>query len=145
MEFDKSKVFTIFNCDELKVGSKGYVADNKDELITRVQYKDDEYYLTIKGIEDINDYPFRIDSAAYRYFYLVEEPKEETKRPCTREELVEMLKKQGLPMLKHLSNVFRTVLSIHQEDVFDDVGGMSYLELCNQYTLLDGTELWVEE
>lgn len=32
MEFDKSRVFTALNADEIKVGSKGYFADNLRSL-----------------------------------------------------------------------------------------------------------------
>lgn len=145
MEFDKSKVFTPFNCSEVKIGSKGYVSDYYECL---EDYVKDEFTTISKfGTLVYNDGKFQLenDNTTYQLFYLVEEPKEKTKRPCTRGELIKMLRKQGLPMLKHLSNVVRTVISIHQENVFDEVGAMSYLELCNQYTLLDGTELWVEE
>ncbi len=32
MNFDKSKVFTALNADEVKVGSRGYFANNLDTL-----------------------------------------------------------------------------------------------------------------
>lgn len=39
MKFDKSKLYTAVNADELKVGSKVFVADNLEELRTEVEYE----------------------------------------------------------------------------------------------------------
>ena len=54
MEFDKSRVFTTVNADELKVGSKVIVADNLASLKRRVAiyYNDrnDEFVTTIESI-----------------------------------------------------------------------------------------------
>lgn len=38
MEFDKLKVFTPFNCEEVKVGSKGYVSENAEEKIKEMDF-----------------------------------------------------------------------------------------------------------
>lgn len=55
MEFDKNKIFTTVNADELKVGSKVIVADNLAALKSRVvaYYANDgdEYVKTISSIE----------------------------------------------------------------------------------------------
>lgn len=145
MEFDLSKVYTVFNADEVKVGSKGYVADFKEDFINRIRSEDEEYYLSIKKIKAIDDYSFETyNGSLYRYFYLVEEPK---KRPCTREELIEMLKKQGVSMLKcNLNGIDYMVEKIADGNCYVyDCGNHTYQELCKNYTLLDGTPLWVEE
>lgn len=147
MEFDKTRVFTPFNCDEVKIGSKGYFADYKDSLIARVQLGSEAYLWTLDSIVlSDNDYVFSTNKTCkYHYFYLVEEPKEKTRRPCTREELVEMLKKQGLSMLKTtVGNLYFTIESISDNNVFMG-SNYSYKRLCNEFTLLDGTPLWVEE
>lgn len=150
MEFDKSKVYTPFNCDEVKIGSKGYFSDIKGNLIYRVTAENKNFYHTLIGIDNSNEaeYPFETDTdSKYNYFYLVEEPKEKVKRPCTREELLGMLKKQGLPMLKcNLNGIDYMVEKIADGYCFvNDCGNYIYQELCENYTLLDGTELWVEE
>lgn len=150
MEFDKTKVFTVFNCDEVKVGSKGYFSDYKDFLIKHIQSEDKDFYSTVLNIETNNEYAFRSCSGGYRYFYLVEEPKEKAKRPCTREELVEMLKKQGIQMLKTRDEDIDTVISMSEYYGVTSVVTIadrdySYEELCEQFTLLDGTPLWMEE
>ena len=116
---------------------------------TDEECKKKDYVICILTEEEMEEseafYPVHAITSSYSHCAEIEEQDEPKKRPCTREELIEMLKKQGLPMLKHLCNVVRTVISIHQETVFDDVGALSYLELCEQYTLLNGTELWMEE
>lgn len=92
-----------------------------------------------------------VDSTLKRTkWYRLDEIKELTKRPCTREELIEMLKKQGLPMLmfKYSGYMYSVVKFTYNEVTFtSDAGGFSYTyeELCNKYTLLDGTELWVKQ
>lgn len=87
MEFDKTKVYTAQNADEIKTGSKGYLADNIAELQRCVFYEDKDYFFTIKGIlsEDEN-YRFLADNysgneVSWNLFYLVEEPKENKCRP----------------------------------------------------------------
>lgn len=105
-------------------------------------------------IEVATEYPVRTISDSSCYFHcaeLVEEPKEKTKRPCTREELIEMLKKQGLPMLRIVTDGCEDVgvTSFIVESISDDnvyiVGNQSYESLCEHYILIDGTPLWVEE
>lgn len=156
MEFDKSKVFTPFNCDEVKIGSKGYFSDIKGNLIYRVTAENKNFYHTLIGIDNSNEaeYPFETDTdSKYNYFYLVEEPKEKVKRPCTREELLEMLKKQGLPMLRYTGTdyIYTVICSstnyAHVHSILDRLKTAQYTwqELCDTFTLLDGTILWVEE
>lgn len=72
---------------------------------------------------------------------------EEEKRPCTGEELLEMLKKQGLPFLQRRKAVFNlvAVACISTSSVEMSNGDyFPYDGLCQHYTLLDGTELWKE-
>lgn len=87
MEFDKSKVYTALNADEIKVGSKGYSADNIAELQRCVFNEDKDYFFTIKEIatEDEN-YRFLTDNysgdtVSWNLFYLVEELQEKKFRP----------------------------------------------------------------
>lgn len=81
MEFDKSKVYTALNADEVKVGSKGYFADNlfwlKEQVSTNMPTD------TISQIyTESSDRRFIMEpTTLYSLFYLVEEPKEEKYRP----------------------------------------------------------------
>lgn len=156
MEFDKARVFTPFNCDEVKVGSKGIVADSKPELLTYVTRSDGQDLFELKDIDTSPNcsLPFSaciegFNTSHYEYFYLVEEPQESKKRPCTREELLGMLKKQGLPMLLHkeigvtYNIIYTTKTMIAVVSVLDTVVTYNYEDVCEQLTLLDGTSLWV--
>ena len=75
MEFDKSRVYTALNADELKVGSKVIVADNIASLKVFVQ---DEDVCILQGITSESDvYRFIISvDGVYSLAYLVEEPEE---------------------------------------------------------------------
>ena len=80
MEFDKSKVYTSVNADELKIGSTVVVADDLSSLKTKVQYG--SYSVTllkIWGTSSTNR--FEVTSMndglknRYNLCYLVSEPK----------------------------------------------------------------------
>lgn len=145
MEFDKSKVCTAFNTEDVKIGSKGYFADSKETLIHIVNTENKHYYGTLDEVRHNSELAFSTNRCVYRYFYLVEEPKEKTKRPCTMEELIEILKKQGLPMLRYKDDYVVTVTYMRDNRVHTSFYDYSFEELCEMFTLLDGTELWVEE
>lgn len=84
MEFDKSKVFTALNADEVKVGSKGYYADTIKDLrdIVEQEYGGWCYREIEKITEDSYSSRFKIkDNCCYTFFYLVEEPKGKKLRP----------------------------------------------------------------
>lgn len=113
-----------------------------------------EYVVCILTKEQMDEstmtYPVRTTGTNNKYLHCAEI--EEEKRPCTREELLEMLKKQGLPMLyRNQCSVVYTILLIKDEDIVllsaldDSLIHYDYSELCSDFTLLDGTELWVEE
>ena len=76
MEFDKSKVFTALNADELKVGSKVIVADNLLELKEDVLKH--RLPKVIKNIESARASARFLcnDDFHYSLAYLVEEPEE---------------------------------------------------------------------
>lgn len=81
MEFDRSKVYTALNADELKPGSKVFVADN---LATLKEYVDSERSMaTIKHIaNDSQEHRFIVqfdsdpNTCAWGFAYLVSEPEE---------------------------------------------------------------------
>ncbi len=84
MLFDKSRVYTALNANELKVGSKVIVADSLRKLKGRVEQlktkEEDEEYLitTIREIKD-DDCDHRFvdsDNVYWNLAYLVSEPEE---------------------------------------------------------------------
>ena len=73
MKFDKNKVYTAVNADELKVGSKVIVADSLVELKAKIEEGTEP--VTLRGIES-EDYLYRFLTICPRnaFAYLVEEP-----------------------------------------------------------------------
>lgn len=76
MEFDKSRVYTAVNADELKVGSRVIVADTLSDLKRFVS--NDENICTLSSIDTENViYRFMTHIGTYRCLaYLVSEPEE---------------------------------------------------------------------
>lgn len=57
MEFDKSKVFTCVNADELKIGDKVILADELPSLrkfVSRVNLEKDENLYLIENLRGVN-------------------------------------------------------------------------------------------
>lgn len=83
MEFDKSRIYTVVNADEIKPGSAGYFADNIYSLQHAVQQNDKECFGKvdyIKGI--ITGFRFVADNGTcFSLFYLAEEQEEKKLRP----------------------------------------------------------------
>ena len=79
MEFDKSKVYTALNADELKVGSKVIIADTLECLKSRVRENDTSNYSgrLLSVFPEDCQYRFQFeDENKYALAYLVEEPEE---------------------------------------------------------------------
>lgn len=74
MKFDKSRVYTTLNADELKVGSKVIVANNLEFLKTRVAAETCQYELKAVLTDDC-EYRFKTEGEPYALAYLVEEPR----------------------------------------------------------------------
>ena len=73
MEFDKSRIFTTLNADELKIGSKVIVSDNLSKLKEYVH--SNANICTLKNIEDESCiYRFGIEGNNFILAYLIEEP-----------------------------------------------------------------------
>lgn len=89
MNFNKLRVFTPLNADQVPVGSKGYFAETLGNLKNAVEMRGETAELT--SIRD-ETHACRFYCAEYKsawsLFYLVEEPKDEL---CTRRELARWL------------------------------------------------------
>ena len=83
MEFDESKVYTPINADKVKIGSKGYYADDLKTLKERVNSHSRRWRGEVDKIYDTDStYRFAIKSnTKFVLFYLVEEPEEKIYRP----------------------------------------------------------------
>ena len=96
MEFDKSKVYTVVNADELKVGSKCIFADTVKGLRRKVEEDancvETFYRLYNNGCDD----SFVGNDCAYCYAYLIEPPAEPKYKPFeSAEKAMESIKKHG--------------------------------------------------
>ena len=73
MEFDKSRVYTVLNADELEVGSMVIVADNLKDLKAKVLdgYEDMQHRLIKIGEERFQNRFFTTENLAWALAYLV--------------------------------------------------------------------------
>lgn len=140
MEFDKSRVYTALNADEVKIGSKVICANNINSLKRKVN---DEYEITeIKEIllED-NERRFRTKfSGLWPLVYLVSEP-EENKLKWTDLKLGDKIRK-----LNKNGTIMKEAIVIHidrQESVYNHSNHIN----CGQWICDRELEQWekVEE
>ena len=76
MKFDKSKVYTAVNADELKVGSQIICADDLADLKTRVTTNNFESTRLMKITDESCLHRFVTQENRYVLAYLVSEPEE---------------------------------------------------------------------
>lgn len=89
MEFDKSKVYTALNADEVKLGSNVFVADDLSTLRQIVENSTGKYSETLNAVKpDDCTYRFATDNS-YALCYLVSEPNKP--RRMTNRELAKWL------------------------------------------------------
>lgn len=156
MTFDKNKVYTALNADEVKIGSKGYFADSITELKNKV--KDEEPSEVGKVYTENNVYRFSDSNGLdYSLFYLVEEPEEDKYRPYeTTDEMIEDFKERAkkhynanffkCPMF-HVSIWVKNKKTDCKSLITDSSKNMVFFsdtrftteELFDKYTYLDGT------
>lgn len=161
MEFDKSKVYTTVNADEVKVGSKGYFADTLSELKNCMS--NGRNYRKIKNIaNEYNSFRF-LDNEDHVWglFYLVEEPEEsEEYRPYENaEEMIEDFKERfkvlnpnyTVPLIwvKGKTSGIKMLINMYKEKkerdgqqttlIYNDNYFMSLGTLFLTYTYLDGS------
>ena len=144
MEFDKTRVYSAYNADEVKVGSKGYFADSISDLKKKVDEGSELLTLTkIYGEESATR--FSITSiSSYILFYLVEEPEEKVYRPYN-----DTAEIPGGALHKIVVSSDGTrLLIIAEEDkrvYLGPQGWVSLLDLYQYYTWLNGIPCGVEE
>ena len=98
MEFEKSRVYTAVNADELPIGSKCVFADTVKALRKKVQADDYVQYVQpfIRLHDNGYDVQFLADCYTYNYAYLIEPPTEPKYKPFESvEKAMEAIKKHG--------------------------------------------------
>ena len=162
MEFDKSRIYTVVNADEVKLGSAGYFADNIYSLQQVVKHNDRECFGKVDCIKDISTgFRFVADNGTcFSLFYLIEEQEEKKLRPFKdTDEMVEDFKKRfnvcvqpyEMPLIwikvkdtdkKYLVVRFASSLTIcHNVEVY----APTLEDLVEGYTYLDGSPCGIEE
>ena len=97
MEFNKSKVYTALNADEVKIGSKGYFANNIANLKDKVELSNLVLCEVSEILDESDKFRFKseVTGELFNLFYLVEEPKEKKFHPYKdTDEMVEDFKRR---------------------------------------------------
>lgn len=111
MEFDKSKVYTAVNADELKVGSKVYVSDNIYYLRECVE-DNFESCILARVMSEKEPKRFCIDTSneKWQLVYLIEPPAEPKYKPFESiDKAMEAIKKHG-GWIKKKSNRYQYIV-----------------------------------
>ena len=144
MEFDKTRVYTALNADEVKIGSKGYFADSINDLKKKVN--DGNVLLTltkIYGEESATRFSISPISS-YILFYLVEEPKEKIYRPY--DDITEMPNGAMLDTVVSRDGTRLLITAAEHKRVYlGPQGWVSLLDLYQFYVWPNGTPCGVEE
>lgn len=161
MKFDKEKIFTVLNANEVEIGSSGYFADNLRSLRVAAEEECSRAYGEIEEIMN-NSYGCRFrkkNGDTYTLFYLVEDRKEELRPYKNTDEMVEDFKERfnvnvppyAMPLVwvkmkdsdrKYLIVRFSSDLTIcHNVEVHT----LTFEDLVEGYTYLDGSPCGIEE
>ena len=106
MEFDKTKVYTALNADELKVGSKCIFSNTIKSLQQRIQEENTADDVdTFTGLyDDGSEIQFSNGLLVYTYAYLIETPEEKEYEPFDNmDETIKAVKKHD-GWIKHKTN-----------------------------------------
>ena len=145
MEFDKSRVYTAVNADELKVGSKCIFANTVQDLKAFVKTKRP---VTLTSIGDESS-PKRFMGSygyadvAYLFAYLIEPPSKPKYRPFESvEKAMEAIKAHGRYVIK--TNNMMSAFLVTEDDkdqgesrIFIDGYWYSLQELCRLFVFAD--------
>ncbi len=146
MEFDKSRVYTAVNADELKIGSRVVLCDSLLELKEAVET---EKKRTVQNLAIIHgeDMPFRFTGDKYHsghlLAYLVELPKEPEYRPFESvKKAMEAIKAHGRYVIKTNNMMSAFLVTEDDEDqeksrIFIDSHWYSLQELCRLFVFAD--------
>lgn len=159
MEFDKSKVYTALNADEVKSGSIGFVANTLADLENKLKETDSYCTVEISDINckaTVNRFVINNDGdMSFPLFYLLEEPEEKKFRPYndTDEMLVDYKFKYQtvwadftMPeiWLKNTIDVKRMISGFYKRGVVINNEKVDMNDLFKYYTYLDGSPCGME-
>ena len=144
MEFDKTRVYSACNADEVKVGSKGYFADSINELKKKVN-EGNELLTLVKIYGEESATRFSVSTiSSYILFYLVEEPKEKVYRPYN--DTAEMPNGAMLDIVVSSDGTRLLITAVEDKRVYlGPQGWVSLIDLYTCYTWLNDIPCGVEE
>ena len=145
MEFDKSRVYTALNADELPIGSKCIFADTVKALRKKVQEEDFAQYVQpfIRLYDNGYDVQFLADCYTYNYAYLIEPPSKPKYRPFESvDKAMEAIKAHGRYVIKTNNKMSAFRVTEDDEDqeesrIFIDSHWYSLQELCRLFVFAD--------
>lgn len=146
MEFDESKVYTPINADKVKIGSKGYYADDLKTLKERVNSHSRRWRGEVDKIYDTDStYRFAIkNNTRFILFYLVEEPEEKKYRPYLN--TTEIPNGALLNIVVSGDNTRLLITAVEDKRVYlGPHGWVDLYDLYKYYTWPNGTPCGVEE
>ncbi len=110
MEFDKSRIYTAVNADELQIGSRCIFADTVRGLRRKVEEDTDCVETFYRLHNDGGDDLFVGNDCAYCYAYLIEPPAEPKYKPFESiDKVMEAIKKHG-GWIKKKSNRYQYIV-----------------------------------
>ena len=145
MEFDKSRVYTAVNADELQIGSKCIFADTVRGLRRKVEEDIDCLEIFYRLYNNGGDDLFVGNDCTYCYAYLIELPAEPKYKPFSN---MENLKKSAVKykgFIKTKQGVQEGIIigiSFDYKAIIKTRWGVNYLtfeQLFENYTFDDGT------
>lgn len=145
MEFDKSRVYTAVNADELAIGSKCILGDTIQALRQKIQggfCADDcaeDYFRYLSEIYDDDRVErFVANDCAYIYAYLIEPPADPKYKPFgSVEEAMKAIKAHG-GWIKHMGDKrCSLILAYDKEAISTDESCMNMQELFVDYVFDD--------
>lgn len=144
MEFNKAKVFTALNANEVKVGSRGFFAHNISDLKKKVN-EGHELLTLVKIYGEKSATRFSISSiSSYALFYLVGEPEEKKYRPYLN--TTEIPNGALLKTVACGDNTRLLITAVEDERVYlGPHGWVDLYDLYKHYTWPNGTPCGVEE
>ncbi|MGP1474113.1 MAG: hypothetical protein ACTTJ1_01765 [Treponema sp.] len=145
MEFDKSRVYTALNADELKVGSTVIVANDLRSLRAKVEKFDNSYKVQIRDI--LSEAAMRrfeaADGYVYVLVYLISPPKEPKKpeyKPFSDTETAFMIIAAHRGWIRR-NNMYCFITSLDinhvEEQIKTNEGWMSAKYACDKYVFAD--------
>ena len=141
MEFDKSRVYTAVNADELAIGSKVILGDTLSELKEAVEVEKEEAIQTlaiIRGENEVLRFTGDKYHSGYTLAYLIEPPAEKKYKPFgSVEEAMKAIKAHG-GWIKHMGDKrCSLILAYDKEAISTDESCMNMQELFDDYVFAD--------